>query len=125
MSEIGKEKEFREAMAAGKWRIQKSPSTGAYVYYPREIAPGSGADDLEWVEPSGLGTLYSYTIVNRRAEQGGPYNVILVDLDEGPRMMARLEGVENDAIEIGARVKARLSEIGGKPAVVFDLATGA
>lgn len=125
MSEIGKEKEFREAMDAGQWRIQHSPSTGAYVYYPREIAPVTGADDLEWVTPSGLGTLYSYTIVNRRAEQGGAYNVILVDLDEGPRMMARLEGVANDAIEIGARVKARLSEIGGKPAVVFDLAEGA
>ncbi len=64
-------------------------------------------------------------MVNRRAEQGGPFNVIMVDLDEGPRMMSRLEGVENDAIEIGARVKARLSEIGGQPAVVFDLATGA
>lgn len=127
MSDIkpGKEREFRDMLAEGKWRIQRSPSTGAYVYYPREVAPGTGANDLEWVEPKGTGTIYSFTIVNRRAEQGGPYNVILVDLDEGPRMMSTLEGVAPEGVKIGQRVKARVSELNGQPAVVFDPAEGA
>ncbi len=124
-SKPGKEREFRDMLAKGEWRIQRSPSTGAYVYYPREVAPTTGANDLEWVEPKGTGTIYSFTIVNRRAEQGGPYNVILVDLDEGPRMMSRLEGVAPDAVKIGQRVKARISELNGQPAVVFDLAENA
>ncbi len=124
-SKPGKEREFRDMLAEGKWRIQRSPSTGAYVYYPREVAPGTGANDLEWVEPKGTGTIYSFTIVNRRAEQGGPYNVILVDLDEGPRMMSRLEGVAPEGVKIGQRVKARVCDLDGQPAVVFDPAEGA
>jgi uncharacterized OB-fold protein len=45
--------------------------------------------------------------------------VALVQLDEGPRMMSRIEGVET--APIGARVRARIAVIDDAPAVVFDL----
>jgi hypothetical protein len=71
---------------------------------------------LEWVEASGFGTVYSIT-VNRTRE--GSYNIALIELDEGPRLMSRVEGVET--VPIGTRVKARITEIDGEPAVVFDV----
>jgi uncharacterized protein len=40
-------------------------------------------------------------------------------LDEGPRLMSRIDGVETAAI--GSRVKARIVPIGDGPAVVFDV----
>src|SRR5690606_41236517 len=46
------------------------------------------ADALEWRTPAGLATVYSHTTVARKAEQGGDYNIVLVDLEEGPRLMA-------------------------------------
>ena len=82
--------------------IQRSRSTGRHVFYPRVAVPGSGETDLEWVPASGDGSVYSIT-VNRTRE--GSYNVALVDLAEGPRLMSRIEGVET--AQIGTRVKAR------------------
>jgi uncharacterized OB-fold protein len=97
--------------------IQRSRSTGRYVFYPRVAAPGSGETDLEWVPASGDGTVYSIT-VNRTRE--GSYNIALVDLAEGPRLMSRIEGVVT--APIGARVTARIAVLEGEPAVVFDVA---
>ncbi len=94
--------------------IQRSRSTGRYVFYPRVAAPGTGETDLDWVEASGDATVYAIT-VNRSRE--GSHNVALVDLDEGPRMMTRIEGVET--VPIGTRVRARIVEEGGAPLVVF------
>jgi uncharacterized OB-fold protein len=121
----GAERAWRDALETGEWLIQHSPSADAHVFYPREIVPGTGERDLEWVAPSGLGTLYSFTVVNRRAEQGGPYNVAVVELDEGPRMMSTVAGVDADALKIGMRLKGRVDGEGPQARVVFDPAEGA
>jgi len=86
------------------------------VFYPRVAVPGSGETDLEWVAASGEATIYAIT-VNRTRQ--GAYNIALVDLAEGPRMMSRIEGVET--APIGARLKARIAAIAGEPGLVFDL----
>ena len=99
--------------------IQRSRSTGRHVFYPRVAMPGSGETDLEWVPASGDGTVYSITV--NRTREGG-YNIALVDLAEGPRLMTRIEGV--DTVPLGTRVKARIAPIGGEPAIVFDVASG-
>jgi uncharacterized protein len=112
---LGPEAQYRSYLTEGRFRIQRSRSTGQHVFYPRVAAPGSGEADLEWVDASGLGTVYSIT-VNRSKE--GSYNIALVTLDEGPRMMSRIDGVET--VAIGARVKARILA-GETPVVVFDV----
>jgi uncharacterized protein len=114
---IGPEARFKAYLAEGRFMIQRSRSTGEYVFYPRVAAPGSGETDLEWVAASGYGTVYSIT-VNRTRD--GNYNIALVDLAEGPRLMSRIEGA--DTAPIGARVKARIALLEGEPAVVFDVA---
>ena len=96
--------------------IQRSPSTGQYVFYPRVSAPVTGAADLEWVEASGFGRIYSITVNRART---GSYNIALVELDEGPRLMSRIEGVET--APIGTRVRARIADLAGESAVVFDV----
>ena len=63
----------------------------------------------------GLGTVHSIT-VNRSRD--GAYNVALIDLAEGPRMMSRIEGVET--LPIGAQVRARIATAAEEPVVVFD-----
>jgi uncharacterized OB-fold protein len=95
--------------------LQRSRSTGRYVFYPRVLIPGTGERDLEWVPASGGGTVYAIT-VNRTRE--GAYNVALIDLDEGPRMMSRVDGVET--VPIGTKVRARIVQEDGEPLVVFD-----
>lgn len=120
----GPEKKFHDFLADGKFMIQRSASTGAHVFYPRTIMPGTGEADLEWVEASGEGTVYATTCNRQRPEKGGDYNIALIDLAEGPRMMARVVGVHADKVAIGMKVKAKVDAIGDTPAVVFEPAEG-
>ncbi|WP_102225171.1 Zn-ribbon domain-containing OB-fold protein [Acidimangrovimonas sediminis] len=114
---LGPQQAYEAWLGQGRFMLQKSRSSGEYVFYPKVMAP-SGAIDLEWVEAAGTGTVYSIT-VNRRRE--GSYNVALVDLDEGVRMMATVAGPET--VPIGTRVRARIEAApgdGGIPRIVFD-----
>ncbi|MCR9256747.1 MAG: Zn-ribbon domain-containing OB-fold protein [Alphaproteobacteria bacterium] len=119
----GPEGRFKAYLAEGKFMIQRSASTGEHVFYPRTINPGTGEADLEWVEASGDGTVYATTVTRQRPEKGGDYNIALVDLAEGPRMMARVEGIAPDQVAIGMKVKAKIGESGGEPAVIFEPAS--
>lgn len=113
--------EFRAFLSEGRFMIQRSKSTGEHVFYPRAVAPGTGARDLEWIEASGRGVVYSTTVVRKRPPEPS-YNVALIDLAEGVRMMSRVEGVDAAAVTIGAAVQARIIDQDGEPVVVFDLA---
>jgi uncharacterized protein len=94
-------------LAAGRFRIQRAKSTGEWVFYPRMFAPGTGACDLEWAEPSGFGTVYATTV--KRVKPPAPdINIAIVELDEGPRLMAHVQGIAPEAVRIGMRVRARI-----------------
>ena len=125
MTSLGPEAQFRAFLDEGRFMIQRSASTGRHVFYPRVAVPGSGETDLEWVAPSGLGTVCATTVTRVRPEQGGDYNIALIDLDEGVRILSRVTGMAPDAVTIGLRVRARVGELDGKPAVLFEKAEGA
>ena len=116
---IRPDQEFQAFLDKGEFRIQRSRSSGKHVFYPRVIEPGTGATDLEWVPVSGLGTIYSVTVIYPKPP-AVPYNVVLVDLDEGARMMSRVDGVDAESLAIGQRVKAAIAPIDGKQTVVFE-----
>jgi uncharacterized OB-fold protein len=63
-------------------------------FYPREQCPNCDSDNTEWVEVSGKGRLYSYTVVYQPADTvfqpETPYIYAMVQLDEGPRIPSNL-----------------------------------
>ena len=110
---------FQRHLAAGRFMLQRGVKTGSWIYYPRTVAPVTG-DELLWAEPSGFGTVYSTTVIRRRPPEPS-LNIALIDLDEGPRMMSRVEGIDPADVRIGMRVKARIRPGGeGLHLVVFD-----
>jgi uncharacterized OB-fold protein len=113
------EKEYFEHLAAGRFMIQRSRSTGGHVFYPRVAEPGTGAADLEWVAASGRGTVYSTTVIRQKPPTPN-YNLALIGLAEGPRLMSRVEGIAPEAVKIGMAVKARLVTDNEQPMVVFE-----
>lgn len=117
--EIQPDLEFRKHLSEGRFMIQRSKSSGRFVFYPRVAEPGTGAQDLEWVKASGKGTVYSTTVVRKKPPEPS-YNVALIDLDEGPRMMSRVEGLDPADVRIGMKVRARIAEQDGEHFVVFD-----
>ena len=119
----GPDAEYAAYLVAGKMMLQHPVGGGAAIFPPRLAAPGSG-DDLEWVEASGEGVVFSTTIARTRPEKGGDYNVALIDLAEGARMMSRVVGIAPDAVTIGMKVRARIGEVDGVRAIVFEPTDG-
>ena len=120
---MGPDGEFDAYLEAGKIMVQRPVGGGAAVFPPRVAAPGSGGP-LEWVEASGEGVVYATTITRMRPEKGGDYNVSLIDLAEGCRMMSRVVGLPPDEVTIGLKVRAKIGEVDGVRAVVFEPAEG-
>ena len=85
--------QHQAALAEGRFLIQQCTGCGQHIYFPREVCPHCGSDDLALVAPTGLGTVYSVTTVRRKPDAGGDDNVCLIDLDEGVRQL-RGEGGE-------------------------------
>lgn len=110
------------ALNEGRFLIQRCSGCQQHAYFPRELCPHCGSDALALVAPAGTGTVYSTTTVRRKPESGGDLNVALVDLDEGVRLMSRVEGVPASDVRIGQRVQARVLQREGAAAiVVFDM----
>jgi len=96
----------------GQLAYQWSSAAGRAVFYPRLLCPSTGSDQLEWRVSKGLGTVYSTTVVH--PPEGAPYNVALVDCDEGFRLMSRVEGITPEQVRIGMRVQFRAHRPGGE-----------
>jgi uncharacterized OB-fold protein len=109
---------YRRYLENGKLSYQRCTDCSAAVFYPRTLCPVCGSGALEWRESAGRGTVYATTAVHSRNRD--PRNVVLVDLDEGFRMMSRVEGVAAEEVEIGTRVRLEVrQEEGDEPVAVF------
>ncbi len=91
---------------AGRLAYPVTPA-GEPVWPPRAVAPGTGAP-LTWLLSGGRGTVYATTALHARDED--PRSIALIDLDEGPRMMSRVEGIPPGDVAIGLRVALRFTD---------------
>ncbi|BBZ27654.1 acyl dehydratase [Mycolicibacterium madagascariense] len=100
---------FWDALREHRIRIQYSPSTGRYVFYPRILAPGTLADDLQWREISGAGSLYTFTVSHRPVSphfaDDVPQLLAVVQWDEGPRFSTEIVEADPGALRVGMRVR--------------------
>jgi len=78
--------------------FQRCATCAAVVHPPRTLCPGCGGRALEWDESAGRGVVYSSSDVHTRDEV---FNVALVDLDEGFRVMSTVAV----GVPIGTRVR--------------------
>jgi uncharacterized OB-fold protein len=103
----------------GELAYQFSPEANRAVFFPRVICPFTGSDKLEWRVSKGRGTVYATTVVH--PAEGAPFNVALIDCDEGFRLMSRVEDIPASDVKIGMRVKFRTYHQGGEepPIPVF------
>jgi uncharacterized OB-fold protein len=117
MGAQGVQAHCQAALEQGHFLIQRCEACAKHVHFPRELCPHCGSERLAWVQPEGSGTVHAVTTVRRKPDAGGDYNVSLVDLDEGVRLMSRVEGVPPSDVKIGQRVRARVAT----GLVLFDL----
>ncbi len=97
---------FQAHLAKGKLAYQVCLDDNKPFFYPRAYAPVTGSENIEWRVSKGLGTVYTTTVVHYKGEP--PLNVAMIDLDEGFRMMSRVEDIDAIQVKIGMRVKFRV-----------------
>ena len=95
---------FREYCDKGQLAYQTSDEKA--FFYPRLISPFTGSSDIDWRVSAGYGNVYATTTLFPRLLE--PYDVSLIDLDEGFRLMSRVEGIDPLSVKIGMRVKVRM-----------------
>ena len=112
---------FWEGMREHKLLLPADPD-GRPFWYPRAYAPGT-LEPVQWIEATGQGSVYSYSvhyIGPSKAYKGDPpHVVVLVDLDEGVRMMSNLvrdespdyPSVDPDEVSIGMRVRVVFHDV--------------
>ncbi|HEX6710029.1 MAG TPA: OB-fold domain-containing protein [Rubrobacter sp.] len=108
---------YQRYLESDRLAFQRCAGCGAAVFYPRVLCHICGSPDLAWETSSGRGTVYATTAVYRR--DADPYNVVLVDLEEGFRMMSRVEGVPAEEVQIGTRVAFKIDRGDDGPVPVF------
>jgi hypothetical protein len=124
MAEIiaaGPDQIYRDNLEKGAFKIQQCASCEKYVFYPRHLCPHCGSASLQWKSASGRAQVYSTTVARRRPDRGGDYNVCIVELEEGPRMTSRVEGIDPDQVTIGMDLTHAIADGGDAgPFIVFN-----
>ena len=121
---------YWDAAKEGVLLLPKCDDCGGWTYYPRPFCMHCFSEDITWTEASGRGTIYSYTI-NHMPVPGydGPVAIVVVALDEGPRMIATLNTdgpPDPDQIALDAPVRIGFRRVTEDIALpCFDLVEGA
>lgn len=104
---------FWAAAREGRLTACRCAACGAFRMPPTPFCPECRSQDVDWPALSGMGTLFSFTIVRRAIspEMEGhlPYVPALIDLEGAPgaRLMANVVDCLLSQLAIGARVKVR------------------
>lgn len=97
--------------------IRKCKACSELHFMPRHLCPVCWSDQLEWIEAKGTGQVHSFSVIHRASDPAFasrvPYVVALVELDEGPRMMANIIGEGALLVAIGDPVMVTFEDRGG------------
>jgi len=87
--------------------IQRCKSCGTFRHPPRPMCPQCRSLEIEWVPSSGKGKVYSWVTYRQSPHPGfkAPYSVVLVELEEGVRMVSSLTDYPPEKIHIGMPVQ--------------------
>jgi len=105
---------FWDAAAQGKFLLRTCTECRKAHWYPRAICPFCFSAKTEWVEGSGKGKIYTYSVMRRAPE---PYAIAYVTLAEGPTMMTNLVQCDFDALRVGQEVELVWTPTEGGPPV--------
>jgi uncharacterized protein len=99
---------FQAIIASGTMCLQQCSNCANYSHPPRYYCGECFSGEHSFVPISGAGTVYSYTISEFTAEEAWkdavPYLTVVVQLDEGPRVVGSARIVDPFTVAIGQRV---------------------
>jgi len=106
---------YWEGARVGELRMQRCRGCGALRFPPSRLCAECLSEESAWVVLSGKGTVWSYCVFHRAYFAGFeaelPYNVVLVQLAEGPKLYSNLVGVPNERVRVGMPVRVRFERV--------------
>lgn len=112
----GEERVYFQAAAEMRLTYQVCDTCRSTVFYLRDICPHCGGEHLKLRDSAGLGTVYSYTVQHRAGHpyfaDRTPMTLALIDLDEGYRLLADVEG--SDGVTVGMPVEVVFRAVDGE-----------
>jgi uncharacterized protein len=105
---VGLNAEFYAYCAAGELRFQRCIACATWRHPPRARCAVCGSEKSEWALATGNGQVYSWTITHRAIDPGFadevPYAVVVVEMDEGPRLVGNLRDLAPSELSLGLPV---------------------
>jgi uncharacterized OB-fold protein len=107
---------FWESARKHRLSLQRCEECGTYQWYPKAWCVECGSRKLKWKKVTGKGKVYSYTVIRHAKASPAfteelPFAIAVVELDEGPRMYARLLDCPIGEIKTGMRVKVAFEDV--------------
>ena len=102
---------FWEGARAGKLLIQRCKGCGTLRHPPGPVCPSCHSFEWDTVEASGRGTIYSFVVMHypEVAPFDHPNPIVLVELEEGTRLISQLVGVKPGEVKIGQAVQVEFN----------------
>ncbi len=104
---------FWDAVSGHELKLQRCAGCQRWLVPPRPMCPGCNSMESEWVPVSGRGKVYSWVTYAESPHPGfpSPHTVVLVELDEGPRLVSNPVGITADELEIGLPVQVVYEDV--------------
>ena len=116
--------EFYQRAAQGVLHLQRCDECGRFRHPPRYMCPSCGSPSYSWVPSTAEGSLFSWTVTHFPFDRGWaeelPYATLVVELDEGVRVIGALSGLDHAELRPGLRLAGHLdTEAYGFPFLSF------
>jgi uncharacterized protein len=116
---------FWDGAREGRLVIRRCNACGEAFFYPRPFCPRCWSDDVGWIDASGRATLYTWSIVHVNDlppfHERVPYVAAIVTLEEGPRMMTNVVGVDFDDLDADMALRVTFRSISDEPPVTIPV----
>ena len=114
--------EFYDWIARGELRFQRCGACRTWRHLPRPICATCHGTEWSWGRSSGRGRVFTWTVTHRSlhpAFTGVPYAQVLVEMDEGPRVLSWVVDVAPEELEFEMPVTVEFLDVGGTTLPVF------
>ncbi len=115
---------YWDGLSEGKLRVQQCGACKSYQAPPETFCYKCGSDDIAWKDATGRGQVFSFITVHQKYHPAFyelvPYNVSVVELAEGPRLIANLIDIDPHEVQVGMDVKATVRPVGDRVALFFE-----
>ncbi len=107
--------EFYAWCARGELRFQRCADCGRWRHLPRTMCAACGSTVSEWVRSSGRGKVFSWTVTHQAMHPAFagdvPYAVIVVEVEEGVRLVSGLRGLPPEQLALDLAVEVEFERI--------------